>query len=432
MAGYMDSFRGRYLTRLLVGIGLFLATSPCSALEPDEVLVLANRNASGSVGLAQYYMARRGIPEKNLFKIWVPDKETISREEYDTKVAKPVRKFINQIKAAGRIRCIAIMYGIPLRVAPPRLSPEENVRLKGLQQRREELQDSIKKNENPKGSKHSAFMAKLQGVKNNIRALTSDRNQKQGASVDSELMLVAADSYSLTGWTPNPYFLGNRDQKLPVAKEHVLMASRLDGPSEDLVRRMIDASMTAEEKGLSGKAYFDARWQQAEKKDLKGYAFYDQSIHNAANRVKSSGLMPVRIDDKETLFQQGDCTEAALYCGWYSLANYVDAFDWVPGAVGYHIASGECQTLKRAGFRGWCKMMLEDGVAVTVGPVGEPYVQAFPVPEIFFGFLTDGYLSLAECYLISTPFLSWKMVLIGDPLYRPFKSRIQSTGGPTQ
>jgi hypothetical protein len=31
-------------------------------------------------------------------------------------------------------------------------------------------------------------------------------------------------------------------------------------------------------------------------------------------------------------------------------------------------------------------------------------------------------LSLAECYLISLPYLSWQMVLIGDPLYLPFAS----------
>jgi hypothetical protein len=59
-----------------------------------------------------------------------------------------------------------------------------------------------------------------------------------------------------------------------------------------------------------------------------------------------------------------------------------------------------------------------------IGPVAEPYVQAFPVPEIFFGMLVDGYLTLAECYMVSVPFLSWQMVLVGDPLYRPFKSAI--------
>ena len=37
-----------------------------------------------------------------------------------------------------------------------------------------------------------------------------------------------------------------------------------------------------------------------------------------------------------------------------------------------------------------------------------------------------GKLSLAECYLLSLPYLSWKMVLIGDPLYRPFAAFGQS------
>lgn len=103
------------------------------------------------------------------------------------------------------------------------------------------------------------------------------------------------------------------------------------------------------------------------------------------------------------------------------LSHYVDAFQWQTGAVGYHIASGECATLHGEGSHVWCKMMLEKGVATTIWPVGEPYVQAFPVPEIFFRFLVDGYFCLAECYLDSLPCLSWKIVLVGEPLYRPFK-----------
>ena len=62
--------------------------------------------------------------------------------------------------------------------------------------------------------------------------------------------------------------------------------------------------------------------------------------------------------------------------------------------------------------------MLDKGIAATIGPVGEPYVQSFPMPEIFFDYLTQGHLTLAECYLISLPYLSWKMVLVGDPLYK--------------
>ena len=67
--------------------------------------------------------------------------------------------------------------------------------------------------------------------------------------------------------------------------------------------------------------------------------------------------------------------------------------------------------------------MIEDGVAVTRGPVGEPSVQAFPMPEIFFKTMLDGHWILAECYLLSIPSWSWKMVLVEDPLYRPFQNQ---------
>ena len=63
------------------------------------------------------------------------------------------------------------------------------------------------------------------------------------------------------------------------------------------------------------------------------------------------------------------------------------------------------------------------GVAATLGPVGEPYLQAFPPPELFFSLLTDGYYTLVEVYFLSLPYLSWQMILVGDPLYRPFKTK---------
>ena len=201
-----------------------------------------------------------------------------------------------------------------------------------------------------------------------------------------------------------------------------MLVSRLDGPSEKIVKRIIDDSLIVENEGLRGKAYFDAQWPDPERKEVTGAAFYDRAIHNAARLVEKSGRMPVVVDSQERLFQPGECPEAALYCGWYSLAHYVDAFTWVKGAVGFHIASQECETLRNKVSQTWCKMMLEKGVAATLGPVAEPYVQAFPIPDVFFGLLIDGRLTLAECYALSNPFWSWQMVLVGDPLYRPFKN----------
>lgn len=131
--------------------------------------------------------------------------------------------------------------------------------------------------------------------------------------------------------------------------------------------------------------------------------------------------MPVVLDEKQELFQPGDAPNAVIYCGWYSLSRYVDAFKWQPGAVGFHIASGECVSLKKNNQ--WCRNILENGAAATLGPVGEPYLEAFPIPEFFFKLLADGRYTLVESYYLSLPYLSWKMILIGDPLYRPFKKR---------
>ena len=240
--------------------------------------------------------------------------------------------------------------------------------------------------------------------------------------MDSELMVVKAKKAPVDGWIENPFYLGFRDRPEAIPRRDVLMVSRLDGPTAASVRRIIDDTLSAEKEGLVGTAYFDARWPIDSSAKLSGYKLYDSSIHRAAEQVQKNSDLPVRIDASSDLFQHGQCPDAALYCGWYSLAKYVDAFKWQKGAVGYHIASSECTTLKKKNSQVWCKRMIEEGVCATIGPVAEPYVQAFPMPEVFFGFLTDGILSLAECYMVSLPFLSWKMVLIGDPLYHPFQS----------
>jgi hypothetical protein len=42
------------------------------------------------------------------------------------------------------------------------------------------------------------------------------------------------------------------------------------------------------------------------------------------------------------------------------------------------------------------------------------------LPTEFFGLLYSGKYSLVEAYYLSVRYLSWKMVLFGDPLYRPW------------
>ena len=404
----------------IASVTIFLWPVLCWALTPDQVVVVANKMAWHSVELAKYYMKVRNIPSDNLIQLKATSDEICSREDYDKGVASPVRAFLEKNDPAGhRFHCLVTMYGVPLRVLAPKLTSKEQEELLGLQKQLEYIRGQIKKEGPEQGNEG------LKSLREEEARVTKeiDRVGKafQGAAVDSELALVREDHYSLEGWLPNKYFLGYRGKEIPNMPQKVLLVSRLDGPSEEIVRRIIDDSLQTEKEGLKGKAYFDARWPDPGNKELTGGSFYDRAIHNAARLVEKSKRMEVVIDSQERLFQPGECPDAALYCGWYSLSRYVDAFTWVKGAVGFHIASGECGTLKSKESQAWCKRMLEKGVAATLGPVSEPYLQAFPIPDIFFGLLLEGKLTLAECYALSNPFWSWQMVLVGDPLYRPFK-----------
>ena len=401
-------------------IGVLSLPSSGYSLGPREILVLANRNAAQSVELATYYMQKRGVPQERLLQLRVTDSETCEREDYEKRVVGPVRKYLKEKDPERQIRCILIMYGLPLKVAPPKIPDDESREVKNLERKQDKLRAQLKEIKEQEGEEAKAVKQELEKIKQRIAHL---KKSDQGACLDSEIALVLRENYSLSSWIPNPFFAGYSGKGIKEMREDVFIVSRLDGPSLETVKRVIDQCVKVEKEGIKGIAYFDARWprpKQDENVEM-GYKFYDKSIHKAAELVRKSGRMPVVLNDKEELFQPGECPDAALYCGWYSLGKYIDAFKWQPGSVGYHIASAECDTLKRPGSTVWCKRMLEEGIAATVGPVNEPYVQAFPIPELFFQFLLDGYWTLAESFALSQPFWSWQMVLIGDPLYKPFR-----------
>lgn len=252
------------------------------------------------------------------------------------------------------------------------------------------------------------------------------RNES-AASFDSELALVLWPAgYELLGRQPN-YLRRPYDQSHLRAAFPTLMVARIDGPTPAVARAIIDASLDAEAKGLAGKAYFDSRGiakqtnpagrQQAEATE------YDRALLAAAEGFKTGTTVPVEVNEGPDVFAAGACPDAGLYCGWYSLGKYVDAFDWQPGAVAFHAGGDEAAGLHDAASQRWCKRLLEDGAAATIGATFGDDPAAFPLPNEFFGLLLGGDLTLAECVWQTQPFASWSVTVIGDPLYRPFKNR---------
>lgn len=382
---------------------LLLLPAAAVALEPKDVFVVCNKDVKESREVADHYVAKRKVPKENVIELSLPKGEDITREEYDTKLAGPLREALKDKKAACKV--LLCVYGVPLRVGAQKPSKEEQERIDKLKAEVEEA----------KKAKDDKAVARL------TRQIGDLNHEQSTAAVDSELMLLWWPKYETARWQFNPLFwqASEGDRK---HADITLLTSRLDGPSADIAKRLVDDAVTAEAKGLKGKAYFDARGQKLDLKkpeQFTSYQGYDEAFREAAELMTKAGF-DVTLDDKDPVFPKDSCPDAALYAGWYSVGTYVDSFTFTTGAVAWHLASYEAVSLRQADAKIWCPNLLQKGVAVTLGPVGEPFTVGFPKAGEFFGFLATGKYTVVECYARTTLLTSWAMTLVGDPLYNPF------------
>ncbi len=387
---------------------------PASALEPDEILVIANKDCTESGRIARYYCRKRGVPDKNILALPLGTNlsDKINRDDYEKKLAEPIRKRLLAPELPGTIRCLLTTYGVPIKVAgrgPLRNQQDKLRKLKGLVEREKKKTEQLKQEslaESAEYKQSSLRMAQLQ-----LR-IARINGKETNASVDSELSMVLFKDYDLYRWQPN--MLKNDVMGLSF---RTLMVSRLDGPDARIATDLVDKAIKAEKTGLKGVAYIDSRGIM--RNDMFGR--FDRSLRDLAIMLTELRTeIPVKEERTAKLFAHGTCQQTAIYCGWYSLKKYVDAFDFVDGAIGYHISSFEAVSLRDPNSSQWCPSMLRDGITATIGAVSEPYLHSFPEPRAFFAELYEGNC-LVEAYYHTKPFNSWQLLLIGDPLYRPFK-----------
>ncbi|MEQ1862411.1 MAG: TIGR03790 family protein, partial [Chthoniobacteraceae bacterium] len=383
----------RFCRALIAAFALALPAAHAAKPTPEAVatIVVFNENDPDSGELARYYAAQRGVPEENLVGLKCSANEQISREEFDRDIAGPLRAAFEKNQwwklreadgplgrvEASSIHFVALMRGIPLKIS--RLAtPYEGDSTAGPPQ----------------------IMA---------------HNE---AAVDSELAVLGVHTRHISGGLNNPYFRSyQRTRESGLAS--LLLVCRLDAPTPALVRRMIDDSLAAEQRGLSGIAYIDARGTKDPQ--LKEG---DQWLLNAATTARRKG-MPVVLDTGAGLYPHDyPMTHAAIYLGWY--AEHVAGpfaradFRFEPGAVALHLHSFSGSTL-RDPKRNWCAPLLAAGAAATVGNVYEPYLGFTPNLDVFFDRLRAGFTFAESCYM-SQRLLSWMTTFVGDPLYRPFKN----------
>jgi uncharacterized protein (TIGR03790 family) len=355
---------GRAIAWLAIWIAL--AAGPAwGALDPSQVLILVNRDTGISARVGTMYQRLRAIPEENVLRLSLGTERFITQEQYWTKAGGPIKKYLQDHPA---IRCILTTSGVPYIV----------------------------------------------GANEDDEAL------------DNELASVLTEEPAARKRRqPNPLFVGGTNlyaSSDPRLLKMVYVA-RLDGPDLPTITRMAEDAAAVEKGGLAGPVFGDAQGIDG----IGGSGLGDFSIRAAVDRLAGAGFAST-LDMKPESWKQPQggvgrqAESAAFYIGWYDLLNFQDIFGQqglARGSIAWHIASQEAQDIWNPKGTGWCVNLMRRGAAVTIGPVREPYLEAFPHGDIFVEGLLSG-LTVAESYWLALPEVNWAMVLLGDPLYRPF------------
>lgn len=382
----------RALARPFVLLSLVLAfVVTARAEDAGAIVILANRDDPESLELARHYAAKRGLPERDIVALPMPLTEQITWEEFVVTVWNPLlreavrREWLfasisDEKDAVGRLRTVVVRHrlralvvcrGVPLRVAhdPARYDPATNP-LTG-----------------------NAVLRSNEGA------------------VDSELSLLAAGDYPIAAFVPNPLFSAERPSSH--ALDQILPVGRLDGPTLADAKGLVDRAVEAERFGLAGRAYVDIGGPHR-----RG----DDWLEECVSELRSLGFDTDADRERPTLPGHARFDAPALYFGWYAgdLNGPFAApgFRFPVGAVALHIHSFSAHTL-RSPQRGWVGPLVARGVTATLGNVSEPYLEFTHQPHLLLRALARGE-TIGRAALYSVNALSWRAILVGDPLYRPF------------
>jgi uncharacterized protein (TIGR03790 family) len=390
----------RIFVFVLLAIGLSQATPSRGAVSSGgEVVVVYNKNVPASKEVADYYVQKRGVPGDQVFGFALSSGEDMSRAEFRDELQKPLAKLLSSKKLwrigsetipatsnelsrlqwrvkESKIRYAVLCYGVPLRI-----KPDPTMKEPGMEQLRPEF-------------------------------------RRDEACVDSELAVLPMIEDRPLIFSPLPnrlYTCTNSAWLHPT--NGLLLVSRLDGPTPEIAKGLVDKALAAEADGLWGRAYFDVR-----NTTEPGMKTGDDWIRGGADLCKRLGFETYVDENPGTIPDGFPMSQIAYYLGWYT-ADAAGPFaqpkvEFMPGAFAYHLHSHSAHTIRTN--LAWVGPFLIKGVTATMGTVHEPYLGGTPDVAVFTSRFIYLGMTFGEAAWAAQPVVSWQTTVVGDPLYRPF------------
>ncbi|MEM0968658.1 MAG: TIGR03790 family protein, partial [Verrucomicrobiota bacterium] len=187
-------------------------------------------------------------------------------------------------------------------------------------------------------------------------------------------------------------------------------------PDPARCREMIDHAIAVEQEGLWGQAYLDLTGEEEEVPETW--------ITRAGDKLRSVGI-PVTLERYSTPIPGGyPMRDPVFYFGWREPeANgpFLDKqFQFQKGAIAAHVTQDSASSLRDEDS--WAGCLLSRGATVVMGNVSDPFLPLSHQLDLFVDRLIQGF-TVAESAAIASQSLSWKGVVIGDPLYQPFPKK---------
>jgi len=351
----------------------------------SQVLIVYSPADPNSTAVAAHYQTARGVPNANLCAIAAPTTYSVAYSDYVNLIRNPVR---NCLTALGPVNILYIVLAY-------------------------------------------------------LRPIAVQATATQAYAVDSFLADIW-DQYTTQFFTVPPavhrYYAESQSQgnvfipfqslaayRATARSQLIYSVWRFDGVTPAIAEAQVDsvtAAMAAggppvsQVKGSPSNACVDMTYAPQSDPD-SSYTTANWDLYRVAGFLTTANNFNVVVDTMNTSFGVGsspDCLNTGLYTGWYNYGSYSNAFSWDLGSIGWDLDSGALVDTRSGPW--WGTGAIANGIAVTSGPMAEPYLEGLARPAVVLNLLEGA--NVGDAFLRNTRWLKWMILNVGDPLYQPF------------